>query len=188
MKTAGSFIIMASFTLLVLYFFLSKWINLLLIWIYVVLGANAMSTIAFHLICRHRPHLTAKTLKLWFLGAASPCGITVCSVCLAVCAIWGLERGRTGMWVIQVSRTTRIQVCADPDPFSMFFFQDMMGVAVIILLLCVLKIPNMKIATALFCALIFYDVFWVFLSPYLFQVYSYRILTICTYLENSWAD
>lgn len=167
---------MASFMLLVLYFFLSKWINLLLVWIYVVLGANAMSTIAFHLICRNRQHLTTKTVRLWFLGAVSPCGITVCSVCLVLCAIWGLERGRVGMWIIQVSRITRIQAFVDLDssfPPQMFLLQDMMGIAVIVLLLCVLKIPNMKIATVLLCALIFYDVFWVFLSPYLFQVYSH---------------
>jgi len=48
-------------------------------------------------------------------------------------------------------------------------FQDIIGAGFLCWLQRTLRLPNMKIATLFLSAMFFFDIFWVFISPYFFQ-------------------
>jgi len=52
---------------------------------------------------------------------------------------------------------------------SGWFFQDALGSSVLCMMQRTLKLPSMKIATLLLTLMFLYDIFWVFISPLLFQ-------------------
>ena len=45
--------------------------------------------------------------------------------------------------------------------------QDYLCLNLCVYVIKTFELPNAKVATILLCALFFYDVFWVYLSPYL---------------------
>ena len=47
--------------------------------------------------------------------------------------------------------------------------QDFAGVAVCMICLSVLQLPNLQVASVLLCLAFFYDVFFVFITPYIFS-------------------
>ena len=47
--------------------------------------------------------------------------------------------------------------------------QDFMGISVCIMFLAAIRLPNLKVATILLCLAFFYDIFFVFISPYVFD-------------------
>jgi len=50
-----------------------------------------------------------------------------------------------------------------------WFLNDMLAFAICVLMIASIKIPDMKVACALLTAILFYDVFWVYISPMIFQ-------------------
>lgn len=50
-----------------------------------------------------------------------------------------------------------------------WIFQDIIGIGFLCMLQRTLRLPNIKIATLLLTIMFFFDIFWVFLSPYIFQ-------------------
>jgi signal peptide peptidase-like protein 2B len=55
------------------------------------------------------------------------------------------------------------------DASWVWLFQDFLGVSVCIMFLCAVRLPNLKTATLLLSLAFFYDVFFVFISPYIFD-------------------
>jgi hypothetical protein len=49
-----------------------------------------------------------------------------------------------------------------------WFFVDILATAMAVQAVATLRLPNLLIATVLLCVFFLYDVFWVFLSPWLF--------------------
>ena len=68
-------------------------------------------------------------------------------------------------------------VCAAIVPLLWYFlptsplrwlWQDLMGISVVVFFLQTIRLPNLKVATALLCCAFVYDIFFVFISPILF--------------------
>lgn len=55
------------------------------------------------------------------------------------------------------------------DASWVWLIQDFLGVSVCIMFLCAVRLPNLKTATILLGLAFFYDVFFVFISPYIFN-------------------
>ena len=55
------------------------------------------------------------------------------------------------------------------DSNWVWLIQDFMGISVCIMFLAAIRLPNLKVATILLGLAFFYDVFFVFVSPYLFD-------------------
>lgn len=49
-----------------------------------------------------------------------------------------------------------------------FIFQDLFGALLCIRMQCALNLPNLKVASCLLALFFFYDIFFVFISPYIF--------------------
>merc|ERR1711871_1464557 len=50
-----------------------------------------------------------------------------------------------------------------------WFLNDVLAFSICVLMLASIKIPDMKVACALLVAILCYDVFWVYISPFLFK-------------------
>jgi len=67
---------------------------------------------------------------------------------------------------------------ASQIPF-VWIMQDLMGVSICVAFLSVLRVNNLKIATVLLVVAFFYDIFFVFITPYLFSGKSVMV-TVAT--------
>jgi signal peptide peptidase-like protein 2B len=59
-----------------------------------------------------------------------------------------------------------------------WILQDLMGIALLLVMQHALRLPNIKVASLLLSLAFFYDIFWVFLSPFLFT--SSVMITVAT--------
>jgi hypothetical protein len=56
--------------------------------------------------------------------------------------------------------------CTRSETYS-WALQDVLGIAILVTMVRVVTIPNLKLATALLACLLLYDVFFVFVTPYI---------------------
>merc|ERR1712224_719566 len=50
-----------------------------------------------------------------------------------------------------------------------WIFQDIIGAGFLCTIQRTLRLPNIQVATLLLCIMFFFDIFWVFISPYFFH-------------------
>ncbi|RZC88940.1 hypothetical protein C5167_030634, partial [Papaver somniferum] len=160
---AVCFIIVASTFLVVLFFFRSSWFVWLLIMFFCIGGTqvqlffffpinylllrHGMTACAIALISRVSRNCRNHTVKLPLFGDATVLSIVVFPLCLAFAIFWVVHRHASYSW----------------------FFQDFLGICLMINVLQLARLPNIKVAAVLLSCAFVYDIFWVFISPLLFH-------------------
>ncbi|XP_071917548.1 signal peptide peptidase-like 2 isoform X5 [Coffea arabica] len=86
-------------------------------------------------------------IKVPFFGAVSYLTLAVSPFCIAFAVIWAVYRNASFGWV----------------------GQDILGIALIITVIQIVRVPNLKVGTVLLSCAFLYDIFWVFVSKTLFH-------------------
>ncbi|KAK4387965.1 Signal peptide peptidase-like 3 [Sesamum angolense] len=146
-KSAIVFVITASTFLLLLYFFMSSWFIWLLIILFCIGGVEGMHNCIVSLVLSKYKRCGQKTVDLPIIGEISILSLVVLIVCLVFAIVWAAERKSSYSWV----------------------GQDILGICMMITVLQLAQLPNIKVATVLLCCAFLYDIFWVFLSPFIFH-------------------
>ncbi|XP_057957928.1 signal peptide peptidase-like 2 isoform X2 [Malania oleifera] len=146
-KGAVVFVIAASTFLVLLYFFMSSWFVWLLIVLFCIGGIEGMHACTVTLLLRKRRNLGQKTVNLPLLGEVSVLSIAVLLFCMGFAIFWAANQHASYAWV----------------------GQDILGICLMITVLQMARLPNIKVASVLLCCAFVYDIFWVFLSPYIFH-------------------
>ncbi|TYJ14945.1 hypothetical protein E1A91_A10G152100v1 [Gossypium mustelinum] len=94
--------------------------------------------------CRNCPQ---KTVRLPVIGEVSILSLGVFLLCVIFAVAWAVHRRASYSWV----------------------GQNILGICMMINVLQLARLPNIKVATVLLCLAFFYDIFWVFISPLIFQ-------------------
>ncbi|KAG7025296.1 Signal peptide peptidase-like 5 [Cucurbita argyrosperma subsp. argyrosperma] len=116
------------------------------------LDINVQSAVGMHscilgLILSRCKNCGKKTLNLPLVGEISVLSFVVLLCCITFAAVWALNRRSSYSWV----------------------GQDILGICLMITVLQMSRLPNIKVATVLLCCAFVYDIFWVFISPVIFQ-------------------
>jgi hypothetical protein len=157
---AVAFIVVASTLLLVLFYFqVYTWVTVL----YGIGCSGAISQLIFSPGYRLISRLIGLN-KFCFspISSSSRCGL---NEILWVDVIAGVSGYLVGAMWLYVAFT-------DDDPSTNVFFwitQDVMGACLCILFLSILTLNSVKVATVLLVAAFVYDIFFVFISPYIFN-------------------
>ncbi|GMH09668.1 hypothetical protein Nepgr_011509 [Nepenthes gracilis] len=146
-KSAVFFVFSASALLLLLFFFMSSWFIWVLIVLFCIGGVEGMhSCITCILLSACRNH-GRKTVKMPLLGEVSILSLSVLLFCVGFAVFWAVKRQASYSWI----------------------GQDVLGICFMISVLQIVRLPNIKVATVLLCCAFLYDIFWVFLSSYIFH-------------------
>nr|GEU95416.1 signal peptide peptidase-like 4 isoform X1 [Tanacetum cinerariifolium] len=86
-------------------------------------------------------------IKVPFLGAVSYLTVGVSPLCVIGAVIWAFYRRHHFAWI----------------------GQDILGVALIITVIQIIQVPNLKVGTILLSCAFLYDIFWVFVSKWMFH-------------------
>ncbi|XP_026454523.1 signal peptide peptidase-like 2 isoform X3 [Papaver somniferum] len=108
---------------------------------------QGMTACAIALISRVSRNCRNHTVKLPLFGDATVLSIVVFPLCLAFAIFWVVHRHASYSW----------------------FFQDFLGICLMINVLQLARLPNIKVAAVLLSCAFVYDIFWVFISPLLFH-------------------
>ncbi|KAH1037856.1 hypothetical protein GYH30_056933 [Glycine max] len=146
-KGAIVFVITASTFLVLLFFFMSSWFIWVLIILFCIGGIEGMHNCIVSLALRKRPKCGQKTQNLPMFGEVSIFSLVVLLFCVIFAVVWVATRHESFSW----------------------FGQDTLGIGLMITVLQLARLPNIKVATVLLCCAFVYDIFWVFISPVIFQ-------------------
>lgn len=142
------FIVMAS-TFLVLLFYVN--LNAVINVLYTISSASALSAILFRpLIARSLPRHVVHRI-IWSSDRIG-LDLTILDVTSTLAGF------AVALWWYFVRNTASYA----------FVLQDVMGITLCILFLTLVRFPNIKVATVLLTLAFFYDIFFVFISPYFF--------------------
>ncbi|OEL34541.1 Signal peptide peptidase-like 5 [Dichanthelium oligosanthes] len=81
-------------------------------------------------------------VKVPFLGAVSHLTLAVCPFCIAFAVLWAVFRQLSFAWI----------------------GQDILGIALIVTVIQIVRVPNLKVGSVLLSCAFLYDIFWVFVS------------------------
>ncbi|KAL7081470.1 hypothetical protein ACP275_14G041600 [Erythranthe tilingii] len=146
-KSAVVFVITASTFLLLLYFFMSSWFVWVLIVLFCIGGIEGMHNCIVSLVMSKCKGCQKKTVNLPLLGEMTILSLVVLICCLIFAVVWAANRKASYSWI----------------------GQDVLGICMMLTVLQLAQLPNIKVATVLLCCAFLYDIFWVFLSPYIFH-------------------
>ncbi|EYU32730.1 hypothetical protein ABFS82_14G040000 [Erythranthe guttata] len=146
-KSAVVFVITASTFLLLLYFFMSSWFVWVLIVLFCIGGIEGMHNCIVSLVMSKCKGCQKKTVNLPLLGEMTILSLVVLICCLVFAVVWAANRKASYSWI----------------------GQDVLGICMMLTVLQLAQLPNIKVATVLLCCAFLYDIFWVFLSPYIFH-------------------
>ncbi|XP_042439922.1 signal peptide peptidase-like 2 [Zingiber officinale] len=146
-KGAIVFVIVASVFLLLLFYFMSSWFVWLLIVLFCIGGIEGMHVCLGGLISRFCKCYGQKTVNLPIIGEVQVLSIAVVPFCAAFAIFWAVKQHASYAWI----------------------GQDILGICLMITVLQVVRLPNIKVATALLSCAFVYDIFWVFISPLIFH-------------------
>ncbi|KAM7274866.1 hypothetical protein ACFE04_016732 [Oxalis oulophora] len=146
-KGAVVFVITASTFLVLLYFFMSAWFVLLLIFLFCIGGVEGMHSCIMSVILSRCRNCGRKTVNLPKFGDVSILSLAVLLCCIAFALFWAINRRASYSWI----------------------GQDVLGICMMITVLQLARLPNIKVATVLLSCAFVYDIFWVFLSPLIFH-------------------
>jgi len=145
--TVGFIVMASTFLILLFYINLNYVINIL----YALSSSSAITAVAFRpLVAKYMPpRLRHRILcSIHRIGAE----LSILDVVSTACGI------SVAVWWYMVRHSA---------PYA-FVLQDFMGICLSILFLSLVRFPNIRVATVLLTLAFFYDIFFVFLSPYLF--------------------
>ncbi|GAB2224629.1 hypothetical protein Droror1_Dr00005392 [Drosera rotundifolia] len=147
MTLAILFVVVASCFLVLLYKLMSDWFIELLVVLFGIGGAEGLQTCLVAILSRVFKSAGQSFVKLPFLGAVSHLTLAVTPFCIAFAAVWAVYRNVSFAWI----------------------GQDILGIALIVTVLQIVRLPNLKVATVLLSCAFLYDIFWVFVSKYIFH-------------------
>ncbi|KAL9234479.1 hypothetical protein vseg_009349 [Gypsophila vaccaria] len=148
-RSALVFVVIASCFLVMLYKLMSVWFIDVLVALFCIGGAEGLQTCLVTLLSSFRwfEHAAGSFIKLPLFGAVSYLSMAVSPLCVICTIIWAIYRREAYAWI----------------------GQDVLGIALILTVLQIVRVPNLKVGTVLLSCAFFYDIFWVFLSKYLFH-------------------
>ncbi|XP_024391278.1 signal peptide peptidase-like 2 [Physcomitrium patens] len=145
--SACLFMVLASVFLLILYYFMSHWFLLLLVILFCVGGFEGLQTCMVSLLSRWFPKAAGTYFSVPLLGSMSILSLTVAPFAFLFASLWGVYRNLSFAWI----------------------GQDALGISLILSVLQIVRIPNIKVSAVLLGAAFIYDIFWVFVSPLIFD-------------------
>ncbi|CAK8540517.1 unnamed protein product [Lathyrus sativus] len=146
-KAAVVFVIAASTFLVLLFFFMSAWFMWVLIILFCISGVQGMHNCITSLTLRKWQNCGQKTLNVPLFGEISIFSLLVFLFCVAFAIFWAAIRRESYSWI----------------------GQDILGICLMITVLQLAQLPNIKVATVLLSSAFAYDIFWVFISPLIFN-------------------
>lgn len=149
MMSAFSFVVIASGFLILLYKFMSSWFIEILVVLFCIGGVEGLQTCLVALLSWFNWFKKAgeSYVKVPFFGAVSYLSLGVSPFCIVASVIWAVYRCRHFAWI----------------------GQDILGIALIVTVLQIVRVPNLKVGTVLLGCAFLYDIFWVFASKALFH-------------------
>ncbi|KAF3448578.1 hypothetical protein FNV43_RR09291 [Rhamnella rubrinervis] len=145
--SAVLFVVIASCFLIILYKLMSSWFIELLVVLFCIGGVEGLQTCLVALLSRWFKHTAESYVKVPILGAVSHLTLAVTPFCIVFAVLWAVYRSVSFAWI----------------------GQDILGIALIITVLQIVRIPNLKVGTVLLSCAFLYDIFWVFVSKKLFH-------------------
>ncbi|KAL4586078.1 hypothetical protein LXL04_010709 [Taraxacum kok-saghyz] len=147
--SAVLFVVIASCFLVMLYKLMSYWFIEVLVVLFAIGGVEGLQTCLVALLSCFRwfEHAAETFVKVPFLGAVSYLTIGVSPFCIVFAVIWAVYRRISFAWI----------------------GQDILGIALIITVIQIIRVPNLKVGTVLLCCAFMYDIFWVFVSKWWFH-------------------
>lgn len=145
-STAGAigFVVFSSLMLVALYFFLNQVFFYIILVGFSIAGAQALGIMLVPFVHWSVPRTACRDVNLPFgWGSVLAAELIVAPVAVAVAVVWAVGRNTSWSWM----------------------FQDLLGIAVMLLILRTLRLPNLRVACVLLPLCFFYDIFWVFLQP-----------------------
>ncbi|CDP12034.1 unnamed protein product [Coffea canephora] len=145
--SAVFFVVIASCFLILLYKLMSSWFLDLLVVLFCIGGVEGLQTCLVALLSRWFKRTGESFIKVPFFGAVSYLTLAVSPFCIAFAVIWAVYRNASFGWI----------------------GQDILGIALIITVIQIVRVPNLKVGTVLLSCAFLYDIFWVFVSKSLFH-------------------
>ncbi|XP_068645668.1 signal peptide peptidase-like 4 [Aristolochia californica] len=140
--SAVLFVVIASCFLILLYKLMSFWFVELLVVLFCIGGVEGLQTCLVALLSRWFKRAGESFIKVPFFGAVSYLTLAVTPFCIAFAVVWAVYRRISFAWI----------------------GQDILGIALIITVLQIVRVPNLKVGTVLLSCAFLYDIFWVFVS------------------------
>ncbi|GAB2232175.1 hypothetical protein Droror1_Dr00011202 [Drosera rotundifolia] len=143
-KSAILFVVVASCFLIMLYKFMSYWFIEVLVVLFCIGGVEGLQTCLVSILSSFRCFQRAAEsyIKVPLFGAFSYLAMAVSPFCIAFAVIWAKYRRVSFAWI----------------------GQDILGIALILTVLQIVRVPNLKVGTVLLSCAFLYDIFWVFVS------------------------
>ncbi|XP_023730822.1 signal peptide peptidase-like 2 isoform X2 [Lactuca sativa] len=147
--SAVLFVVIASCFLVMLYKLMSYWFIEVLVVLFAIGGVEGLQTCLVALLsCFKWFEDSAETfVKVPFLGGVSYLTLAVSPFCVVFAVVWAVYRRISFAWI----------------------GQDILGIALIITVIQIIRVPNLKVGTVLLCCAFMYDIFWVFVSKWWFH-------------------
>ncbi|PSC70351.1 signal peptide peptidase-like 3 [Micractinium conductrix] len=143
-RAAVGFVFAASGMLLLLFFFLSRWLAMLLVTLFALGAWQACGLVFFSLLQQaSSPRWRAAYVRLPWTGLVPANGVLATAAGSALCATWAAFHDEAWSWPLQ----------------------DLMGICFMLVILKQFSLPNLRVAATLLCLAFVYDVWWVFLQP-----------------------
>ncbi|XP_065021715.1 signal peptide peptidase-like 4 [Musa acuminata AAA Group] len=136
------FVVIASCFLILLYKLMSFWFVELLVVLFCIGGVEGLQTCLVALLSRWFKRAGESYIKVPFFGAVSYLTLAVSPFCIVFAVVWAVYRRVSFAWI----------------------GQDILGIALIITVLQIVRVPNLKVGTVLLSCAFLYDIFWVFIS------------------------
>ncbi|KAH6778702.1 SIGNAL PEPTIDE PEPTIDASE-LIKE 4 [Perilla frutescens var. hirtella] len=147
--SAIMFVVIASCFLIMLYKLMSSTFIEILVVVFCIGGVEGLQTCLVALLSCFRwfEHAAESFVKVPFVGAVSYLTLGVSPFCVAFAVLWAVYRKTSYAWI----------------------GQDILGIALIITVLQIIRVPNLKVGTVLLSCAFLYDIFWVFVSKWWFH-------------------
>ncbi|KAL7121384.1 hypothetical protein ACP275_02G178700 [Erythranthe tilingii] len=147
--SAVLFVVVASCFLLMLYKLMSYWFIEILVVVFCIGGVEGLQTCVVALLsCFRWFENAAETfVKVPCVGSVSHLTLAVSPFCISFAVLWALFRHVSFAWI----------------------GQDILGIALIITVLQIIRVPNLKVGAVLLGCAFLYDIFWVFISKLWFH-------------------
>ncbi|XP_071932637.1 signal peptide peptidase-like 4 isoform X3 [Coffea arabica] len=148
-SSAVLFVVVASGFLVMLYKLMSFWFIEVLVVLFCIGGIEGLQTCLVALLSCFRcfEHAGESFIKVPFIGAVSYVTLAVSPFCIAFAVVWAVYRRVSFAWI----------------------GQDILGIALIVTVLQIIRVPNLKVGTVLLSCAFLYDIFWVFVSKWWFK-------------------
>lgn len=141
------FVVIASGFLIMLYKLMSTWFLEILVVLFCIGGVEGLQTCLVALLTRWFKQAGGSSVKVPFFGAVSYLTLAVTPFCICFAAVWAVYRQKSFAWI----------------------GQDILGIALILTVIQIVRVPNLKVGTVLLSCAFLYDIFWVFASHWFFH-------------------